>query len=289
MAQEVGESRLLSTRRQTFAFVLLFLIIIFVISTLRSWLRDPVGFDLFQPSRAASALLGTFFFGSMIVGLSRRPHEALPTLARRIIWQALCAALVVAAVRMVIDSGQRPDDVASLPQSARWLSVWFGYYLAGCAAFLTLRYHHALLDQRQRLSDALPMHSLADGPRRDVEASAASNKRRSSSSTALWIDQGRGSVQVPIAEISRIGSEGNYVRVVHSAGAGLMRMPLSELETKLEPYGFIRVHRSALCNRKRIKALRRTKSGTLTIGLEDGAEIPVGRRYAAGVTQLLRS
>lgn len=284
---QVGESKLLPTRRSMLAFILFFLTIIFCISSLRSWLRDPVAFELFQLSRVVSAILGTFFFGSMIVGLSRRPDEALPTQARRILWQALCAALAVATVRLMIDSRQASDDVATLQQSGRWLLVWLGYYLAGCAAFLTLRYHHALADQRQIFAEELRAQLLEAGPR-DPAAAAPSQIENPTRPAALWIDQGRGTVQVPIAEISRIGSEGNYVRVVHSAGAGLMRMPLSELETKLEPHGFIRVHRSALCNRTRIKALLRSKSGTLIVGLEDGAEVPVGRRYATGVTQLLR-
>jgi hypothetical protein len=277
VAQEIGESGLPLTRRPTFAFILLFLTIIFAISSLRSWLRDPVSFDLFQLSRVASVLLGTFFFGSMIVGLSRRPDETLPMQARRILWQAFCAALVVAAVRMMIDSRWPNDLGPTLPQSARWLSVWFGYYLAGCAAFLALRYHHALADQRQRLSDALPAQSLAG---QGVEAAGGGPME------ALWIERSRQKVRVPIDQMDWLEAEGNYVRIHAGDTAGMMRMTLARAEESLGAHGFIRVHRSVLCRRDAIAAVLRSGTGALRARLVSGDEVPVGRSYRAIVMAL---
>lgn len=282
MAQDAGESRLPLTRRPTITFILLFLTIIFVISSLRSWLRDPAGFDLFQLSRVASALLGTFFFGSMIVGLSRRPDEALPALARRILWQALCAALVVAAVRVTIVASQSPDDFgATWPQTIRWLLVWLGYYLAGCAAFLTLRYHHALSDQRQLLAEALPAQSVAAGHSEEAA--------REEPIGALWIERNRQRVRVPIEQIDWLEAEGDYVRIHAGETAGTMRMTLAKAEEALGAHGFIRVHRSFLCRRDAIAAVSRIGTGALRARLVNGEEVPVGRSYRANVIALTRA
>lgn len=57
----------------------------------------------------------------------------------------------------------------------------------------------------------------------------------------------------------------------------LVAESLSALELRLEPFGFVRVHRSHLVQRSAIRELRASR-GPLDIHLQDGAIVPVSRR-----------
>src|SRR3546814_13659259 len=71
--EQIGDARRGDLPRRTIlAFAAAFFLLIFGVSALRSWLRDPLAFDAFQPNRLASSLLGTAFFASLIGGLSPR-------------------------------------------------------------------------------------------------------------------------------------------------------------------------------------------------------------------------
>lgn len=50
------------------------------------------------------------------------------------------------------------------------------------------------------------------------------------------------------AQIISVHSEGNYVAWRKDSGCYFLRGTLSETMTKLEPYGFVRIHRSILIN-----------------------------------------
>src|SRR3546814_8828895 len=149
--EQIGDARRGDLPRRTIlAFAAAFFLLIFGVSALRSWLRDPLAFDAFQLNRLASSLLGTAFFASMIGGLAQRATAPLAAHAKLILSRAMLAAVAVAVARTAIDLNADPARglVASLPQSGRWLMVWLGYYLAGCAVFLALRSERFLAGQR---------------------------------------------------------------------------------------------------------------------------------------------
>src|SRR3546814_20403666 len=88
----------------------------------------------------------------MIGGLAQRATAPLAAHAKLILSRAMLAAVAVAVARTAIDLNADPARglVASLPQSGRWLMVWLGYYLAGCAVFLALRSERFLAWQDRR-------------------------------------------------------------------------------------------------------------------------------------------
>ncbi len=66
-----------------------------------------------------------------------------------------------------------------------------------------------------------------------------------------------------------------------------MRETLNALEQRLAPHGFIRTHRSAICQAGAVIALSRHASGAMHARLESGTVIPVGRTYVAAVKDVL--
>lgn len=81
------------------------------------------------------------------------------------------------------------------------------------------------------------------------------------------------------AQIAWIEAAGNYVEI-HAGGAThLARGTLAAFAEKLAGRGFVRVHRSRIVNRSRIKAWRATASGDVEITLDDGSVIGGTRRF----------
>lgn len=88
------------------------------------------------------------------------------------------------------------------------------------------------------------------------------------------------------SEISLIQSAGNYSELVTPGGTHLVRIPISQLAERLDPSGFVRVHRRTMVNIRHVRAVRRDRSGRPVIQLGCGATVPVGRRYAASIERV---
>ena len=63
-----------------------------------------------------------------------------------------------------------------------------------------------------------------------------------------------------------------------------VRGTLAAWEAKLAPLGFVRVHRSRIVNRARIRAVKPTPSGDIELTLDDGGVIAGSRRYREGLS-----
>ena len=80
---------------------------------------------------------------------------------------------------------------------------------------------------------------------------------------------------------------GGYTEIVLVGGREILHaVALSEME-ELLPAIFLRVHRSHLVNTGFVKSLTRDASGTGTLSLSDGTDIPVSRRIMPQVRQAL--
>jgi two-component system LytT family response regulator/two-component system response regulator AlgR len=105
----------------------------------------------------------------------------------------------------------------------------------------------------------------------------------------FWIrDRGR-FLRVPVADVERIESERDYVRLYWEGRTLLHRETMSHLEEKLDPNVMLRVHRSAFVNWKRLKAVRRDHNGRLMAVLDSGDEVAVSRAYAQRVLQEMKA
>ena len=93
----------------------------------------------------------------------------------------------------------------------------------------------------------------------------------------LLLKDGARSMFLREDEIDWIEAQDYYVEI-HSAGtAHLHREPLRDLEARLDPKRFVRIHRSAIVRVDRIRELQSLPSGDAAVVLRDGTELRVSR------------
>lgn len=99
--------------------------------------------------------------------------------------------------------------------------------------------------------------------------------RASTDDERLSLRVGNRTVLVPVREVDYIRSEGNYVQVVADGRAILLRETMRDLAERLEPHGFVRIHRTALVNFERVRELRARGPEKWFAVLADGTRLPV--------------
>ena len=80
-------------------------------------------------------------------------------------------------------------------------------------------------------------------------------------------------------EIFSVEAAGNYVELATRSGPVLHRTTLAAMEEELDPYGFVRVHRSRLVRRGAVREVRPTPPGDFELVLSDGRTVGGSRRY----------
>jgi len=94
------------------------------------------------------------------------------------------------------------------------------------------------------------------------------------------VKSARGLILLPVEVISWIHSAGHYVELHTATGeTHLVRRQITQLEQKLDPETFVRVHRSSIVNIERIKSLQPLFNGDHLIILNSGEEINMSRTY----------
>lgn len=88
-------------------------------------------------------------------------------------------------------------------------------------------------------------------------------------------------IPVPVAEILWIKAEGDYARIHTNARSFLITRTLSDLESRLDPMQFLRIHRSAIVRTDRIREVAAEGSSRYRVVLEDGTALIVSRSRAA--------
>jgi two-component system LytT family response regulator len=86
---------------------------------------------------------------------------------------------------------------------------------------------------------------------------------------------------LPVSDIRWIGAEGNYVRLSTATETHLLRETMAHLAERLDPRGFLRVHRSFIVNLKYVKEVRRESDGDSVVILDSGHKVALGRSYRA--------
>ncbi|MFJ5547914.1 LytR/AlgR family response regulator transcription factor [Streptomyces sp. NPDC093225] len=90
---------------------------------------------------------------------------------------------------------------------------------------------------------------------------------------------------VAVADIAYAEAQGDYARLHTATGSHLVRIPLSTLEERWAPRGFVRIHRRHLVSLDRIDELR-MDAGAVTVRV-GSAELSVSRRHARELRDLL--
>jgi two-component system, LytTR family, response regulator len=96
-----------------------------------------------------------------------------------------------------------------------------------------------------------------------------------------------GALLLDAGEIVWIEAEDDHAVLHATSGRHRVRQSLAALETRLDPDRFARVHRSAIVRLDQVREVRTDGGGETTLVLRDGAVLPVSRRRAARIKDLL--
>lgn len=236
-------------------------------------LQDEFPSSIWQARRLLSTMLGAILFFAFTRLADRLSSRSMRDRIVLLGAAAIGCCVTLTLGRTLIDHGIShifDDRTASLPSNIRFALIWAGYFAGGALAFVGLAQTNAS-ESRAPAEGEAPPQAVNDDPYPD----------------ALWVSRGRETARVPVDAIDWIEAEGDYVRLHARTGGGLMRGTLTGLEDKLDPKVFARVHRSAICRRSAIAAMLRKPSGAMAVRLDNGAEVPVGRRYRDSVAVVL--
>lgn len=84
---------------------------------------------------------------------------------------------------------------------------------------------------------------------------------------------------VPVAKIDWVEASGDYVKVHVQDGSFLLRMTLVDMEERLNPEQFVRIHRSTIINLDRVKELQPYSNREYIVIMRDGTKLKLSRSY----------
>ena len=88
-------------------------------------------------------------------------------------------------------------------------------------------------------------------------------------------------------EIDWVEASGNYVKIHTKAEAHLLRESMKNMEAKLDPKTFVRIHRSAIVNIDRIKELEPWFHGEYIVIMRDGTRLTASRVFSDRLSALI--
>jgi DNA-binding LytR/AlgR family response regulator len=124
-------------------------------------------------------------------------------------------------------------------------------------------------EQEQQLADL----------RTAVGALRGELKGRADADACFWVTSRGETFRVPAIDIVWIQAERDYARLHTAERSFLYHESLASMAVRLDPASFIRVHRSAIIHRRKLRSFRRGQFASLTAVLDDGTEVRVGRTY----------
>lgn len=141
--------------------------------------------------------------------------------------------------------------------------------------FAKARFHAALAKAREQLGRGTSPAQLAR--LRMLLAKEGADADVSPYLDRVAVTVGSAISQLSVADIDRIEADDHYLRVYAHGKMHVVSGTLSGMEEQLDPAAFARIHRKTIVNTKRIAAVRKTRSGSFKIELQDGTVHPVSR------------
>jgi two-component system, LytTR family, response regulator len=99
----------------------------------------------------------------------------------------------------------------------------------------------------------------------------------------LLVPQRGRMVPIDVAEIDWIQAEGDYARIHVGGKSYLVSRGMNDLERRLDPDRFLRIHGSAIVNADRIRDVKTAGSSRYSVRLADGSSLIVSRGRADGL------
>ncbi len=91
------------------------------------------------------------------------------------------------------------------------------------------------------------------------------------------------------ADIITVEAKGNYVLLRHTLCSHMLRESISNIEEKLIPHGFVRIHRSVLVNSAFVVELQPWSTGEYILLVKGGGRYRVTRTYKKNLQLLAES
>ncbi len=120
------------------------------------------------------------------------------------------------------------------------------------------------------------LHEAAPPQERQQAAQAALSERDAPLTRILVRDRGR-IFPVALADIEHLRSDLKYTQITAKGNSYLVRMALTDLEAKLDPTRFLRVHRNAIVNLDFVESMKPDEQSQLQIRMRDGTELLANR------------
>jgi two-component system response regulator AlgR len=95
----------------------------------------------------------------------------------------------------------------------------------------------------------------------------------------LWVPHRSELLRIDVAQVDRIDAERDYVCLHLGDRSYLLLQTIARLEGRLDPAHFIRIHRSTILRRDRIRGLRHEGLGVWSAELTSGETVRIGRTY----------
>lgn len=89
-----------------------------------------------------------------------------------------------------------------------------------------------------------------------------------------------------IADIAAVHAERNYASIEYRSSSYVVRESLCSIAVKLQPYGFIQIHRSVLVNTSLVAEIQLLVRGDYRLSIRNGTEYIVTCRYRDNLRHL---
>jgi two-component system response regulator AlgR len=97
----------------------------------------------------------------------------------------------------------------------------------------------------------------------------------------FWVPHRSEIIRIAVRDIDLIEAERDYMRLHVGTRSFLLHQTITELERRLDPAEFVRLHRSTLARRDRIVGFKHNGAGAWEAQLRNGRWLRVGRTYLA--------
>src|SRR5262245_24044205 len=260
----------------------------------------PAAWPLYLTIAAAATALALLTTAQAGVALAFDGQQAVPWLgllkARLVDWYAcaLFMPLVLALVRRYpIRRDSWPHHLPILLLASVPIAIAKEAVFVGVGEIFRPGVFHLAKILSEDLSDEvmavwafMAVAQLLVGPRHETLAGHAAARRAiGRARTQIEVRTARGPLQVQVADIEYVDAQGNYARLVTAGGRYLLRDTMARLESRLGAE-FLRVHRSVIVRKDRVRRMEPAPNGGFWLVLESGARLRSGRSYRDAVRDM---
>ena len=147
------------------------------------------------------------------------------------------------------------------------------------------RFHQALTRARREIGNGR-IGALSEQLRRLLTRTAQPEVPGDYLTRLLIKTDGRIAI-VPLDEVDWLEADGDFVKVHAGRNTWDLRETMKEIESKIDPARFVRIHRSTILSVNRIRELQPWFKGDYVVILQDGTKLRLSRRFRSGLEKAL--